>query len=61
MLVNGTNLNKFAIGGITTTITCNKLPKINAPNKYLFSKNPTFISVLSGKINTVFDLDEVLK
>ena len=26
-----------------------------------FSKNPTFISVLSGKINTVFDLDEVLK
>ena len=26
-----------------------------------FHKNPTFISVLSGKINTVFDLDEVLK
>ena len=26
-----------------------------------FSSNPTFISVLSGKINTVFDLDEVLK
>lgn len=26
-----------------------------------FSKNPTFISVLSGKINTVYDLDEVLK
>lgn len=25
-----------------------------------FSQNPTFISVLSGKINTVFDLDEVL-
>ena len=25
-----------------------------------FSTNPTFISVLSGKINTVFDLDEVL-
>ena len=25
------------------------------------SKNPTFISVLSGKINTVYDLDEVLK
>ena len=25
-----------------------------------FSSNPTFISVLSGKINTVFDLDEVL-
>lgn len=24
-------------------------------------KNPTFISVLSGKINTVYDLDEVLK
>ena len=24
------------------------------------SKNPTFISVLSGKINTVYDLDEVL-
>lgn len=26
-----------------------------------FSENPTFISVLSGKINTVYDLDEVLK
>lgn len=26
-----------------------------------FSNNPTFISVLSGKINTVFDLDEVLE
>ena len=26
-----------------------------------FHKNPTFISVLSGKINTVYDLDEVLK
>lgn len=25
-----------------------------------FSANPTFISVLSGKINTVYDLDEVL-
>lgn len=25
-----------------------------------FSNNPTFISVLSGKINTVYDLDEVL-
>ncbi len=25
-----------------------------------FTKNPTFISVLSGKINTVYDLDEVL-
>lgn len=25
-----------------------------------FSDNPTFISVLSGKINTVYDLDEVL-
>ncbi len=25
-----------------------------------FSKKPTFISVLSGKINTVYDLDEVL-
>jgi len=24
------------------------------------SVNPTFISVLSGKINTVYDLDEVL-
>ena len=26
-----------------------------------FTKSPTFISVLSGKINTVYDLDEVLK
>ena len=26
-----------------------------------FSTNPTFISVLSGKINTVYDLDEVLE
>lgn len=26
-----------------------------------FSSNPTFISVLSGKINTVYDLDEVLR
>lgn len=25
------------------------------------SKNPTFISVLSGKFNTIYDLDEVLK
>lgn len=25
-----------------------------------FSSNPTFISVLSGKINTVYDLDEVI-
>ena len=25
-----------------------------------FSKNPRFISVLSGKINTIYDLDEVL-
>lgn len=25
-----------------------------------FSKDPTFISVLSGKINTVYDLDEIL-
>ena len=25
-----------------------------------FSKSPTFVSVLSGKINTVYDLDEVL-
>lgn len=25
-----------------------------------FSENPTFMSVLSGKINTVYDLDEVL-
>lgn len=27
----------------------------------VFSRNPTFVSVLSGKINTVFDLDEVLE
>lgn len=27
----------------------------------VFSKNPTFISVLSGKINTVYDLNEVLE
>lgn len=26
-----------------------------------FSTSPTFVSVLSGKINTVYDLDEVLK
>lgn len=26
----------------------------------VYSENPTFISVLSGKINTVYDLDEVL-
>ncbi|MDD6202645.1 MAG: FAD-dependent oxidoreductase [Lachnospiraceae bacterium] len=26
-----------------------------------FSKEPTFVSVLSGKINTVYDLDEVLQ
>lgn len=26
-----------------------------------FTKSPTFISVLSGKINTVYDLDEILK
>lgn len=26
----------------------------------VFSRSPTFISVLSGKINTVYDLDEVL-
>lgn len=26
----------------------------------VYSKNPTFISVLSGKINTVYDLNEVL-
>lgn len=26
-----------------------------------FSQAPTFVSVLSGKINTVYDLDEVLK
>lgn len=26
-----------------------------------YSSDPTFVSVLSGKINTVYDLDEVLK
>ena len=26
----------------------------------IYSQNPTFVSVLSGKINTVYDLDEVL-
>ena len=26
-----------------------------------YSKKPTFVAVLSGKINTVYDLDEVLK
>lgn len=26
-----------------------------------YSSNPTYVSVLSGKINTVYDLDEVLK
>ena len=26
----------------------------------IMSKNPTFVSVLSGKINTVYDLEEVL-
>lgn len=26
-----------------------------------YSQNPTFVGVLSGKINTVYDLDEVLK
>lgn len=26
-----------------------------------YSVNPTFVSVLSGKINTIYDLDEVLK
>ena len=26
----------------------------------VFSKNPTFVSVLSGKINTVYDLNEIL-
>jgi hypothetical protein len=25
-----------------------------------YSKNPTFISVLSGKVNTIYDLDEVI-
>ena len=27
----------------------------------VFSQKPAFVSVLSGKINTVYDLDEVLK
>lgn len=27
----------------------------------IYSKNPTFVGVLSGKINTVYDLDEVLE
>ena len=26
----------------------------------IFSENPTFVGVLSGKINTVYDLDEIL-
>ncbi len=26
----------------------------------VYSRDPTFVSVLSGKINTVYDLDEVL-
>ena len=26
-----------------------------------FSENPTFVSVLSGKINTIYDMDEVLR
>ena len=26
----------------------------------VYSKKPTFVGVLSGKINTVYDLDEVL-
>lgn len=30
-------------------------------NIWVYSKEPTFISVLSGKINTVYDLDEVLE
>ncbi len=25
-----------------------------------YSRNPTYVAVLSGKINTVYDLDEVL-
>ena len=25
-----------------------------------YSNNPTFVSVLSGKINTVYDLEEIL-
>ena len=27
----------------------------------MFSTNPTFVSVLSGKINTVYDLDDILR
>jgi len=27
----------------------------------IHTKNPTFVSVLSGKINTVYDMDEILK
>ena len=27
----------------------------------IYSKDPTFVGVLSGKINTVYDLDEVLQ
>ena len=27
----------------------------------IHSQNPTFVSVLSGKINTVYDLEEILK
>ena len=26
----------------------------------VYSRKPTFVSVLSGKINTVYDMDEVL-
>ena len=26
-----------------------------------FTKNPTFISILSGKINTIYDLEEILQ
>ena len=26
----------------------------------VYSENPAFVAVLSGKINTVYDLDEVL-
>ena len=26
-----------------------------------FSENPTFVSVLSGKINTIYDMDEILR
>ena len=26
----------------------------------VYSQNPTFVSVLSGKINTLYDLEEVL-